>query len=51
MLWKEFHIMNCFTLEASFHGYLTKDRETVEFTTEMFEKMGEVLGKGFCEYD
>lgn len=43
VLWKEFNIMNCFTLEASFHGYLNKDRQTVEFTTDMFEKMGEVL--------
>lgn len=51
VLWKEFNIMNCFTLEASFHGYLNKDRQTVEFTTEMFEKMGEVLCSGFYEYD
>jgi hypothetical protein len=26
VLWKEFNIMNCFTLEASFHAYLTKQR-------------------------
>ena len=26
VLWKEFNIMNCFTLEASFHGYIDKDR-------------------------
>jgi hypothetical protein len=51
VLWKEFNIMNCFTLEASFHGYLTKQRQTVEFTTEMFEKMGELLGQSFGEYD
>jgi len=44
VLWKEFNIMNCFTLEASFHGYLNKARQTIEFTTEMFEKMGEILG-------
>lgn len=26
VLFKEFNIMNCFTLEASFHGYITKER-------------------------
>jgi cytosolic carboxypeptidase protein 2/3 len=50
VLWKEFNIMNCFTLEASFHGYLNKDRQTIEFTTEMFEQMGCFLGQGFAEY-
>jgi len=25
VLWKEFNIMNCFTLEASFHGYFTRE--------------------------
>ena len=28
VLWREFNIMNCFTLEASFHGYFDKERET-----------------------
>ena len=50
VLWKEFNIMNCFTLEASFHGYINIDRQTVELTTEMFESMGEIMGKGFLEY-
>jgi cytosolic carboxypeptidase protein 2/3 len=27
VLWKEFNIMNCFTLEASFHGYFTRGDE------------------------
>lgn len=26
VLWREFDIMNCFTFEASFHGYLNQDR-------------------------
>ena len=51
VLWREFNIMNCFTLEASFHGFLNKERQTIEFTTEMYEKMGEILGLGFQEYD
>jgi cytosolic carboxypeptidase protein 2/3 len=50
VLWREFHIMNCFTLEASFHGYINQDRQTVELTTSMFERMGQVLGEGFWEY-
>ena len=32
VLWRENGIMNCFTLESSFHGYLDKERNTVEFT-------------------
>lgn len=42
--------MNCFTLEASFHGYIDRERRTVELTTEMLENMGFVLGGGFYEY-
>ena len=44
--------MNCFTLEASFHGYFTReDRQTIELTTEMLEKMGgEHLCGAFNEY-
>jgi hypothetical protein len=40
VLWREFSIMNCFTLEASFHGYINQDRQTIELTTQMFENMG-----------
>ena len=50
VLWKEFNIMNCFTLEASFHGFFDKDRQTIELTTEMLEDMGSILGSGFYEY-
>jgi hypothetical protein len=42
--------MNCFTLEASFHGYIDRERRTVELTTEMLQSMGQVLGSGFQEY-
>ena len=42
--------MNCFTLEASFHGYIDKDRTTAELTTEALEEMGKVLGVGIHEY-
>jgi hypothetical protein len=50
VLWKEFGIMNCFTLEASFHGFLNKERQTMDLTTDSLEKMGEILGNGFHEY-
>ncbi|CDW76600.1 UNKNOWN [Stylonychia lemnae] len=50
VLWKEFGIMNCFTLEASFHGYINKERQTIHLTTENLMKMGEILGNGFYEY-
>lgn len=42
--------MNCFTLEASFYGYINKERQTVQLTTENLTKMGEILGNGFYEY-
>jgi len=32
VLWREFNIMNCFTLEASFYGYFDKERETKDFS-------------------
>jgi cytosolic carboxypeptidase protein 2/3 len=36
VLWREFNIMNCFTLEASFHGYFDKERETKDFSHVQF---------------
>ena len=42
--------MNCFTLEASFHGFIAKDRNTEEFTVETLEEMGRTLGIGFSDY-
>ena len=42
--------MNCFTFEASFHGYLDNDRETQEFTQSSFEQMSEPLGNSLYEY-
>jgi hypothetical protein len=50
VLWREFDIMNCFTLEASFHGYLNEERETIEFTPAMLENMGEHLANSLYEY-
>lgn len=50
VLFREFGIMNCFTLEASFHGYIDKNRQTTEMMVEHFEQMGFVLGTSFHEY-
>jgi hypothetical protein len=50
VMFKEFGIMNCFTLEASFHGFMDSDRTTTELTIEMLEDMGKTLGCGFHEY-
>jgi hypothetical protein len=49
VLWREFNIMNCFTFEASFHGCLNSERETVEFTPEGYLQMGEHLLAGLLE--
>jgi len=37
--------MNCFTLEASFNGYVDEGRNTVEFNTKHFIDMGRILGE------
>lgn len=50
VLWREFNIMNCFTLEASFFGYLNEERETIEFSTQHLENMGEHLANSLYEY-
>ena len=50
VLFKEYGIMNCFTLEASFHGFIDKNRATEEFTVETLEEMGLTLGMGFSDY-
>lgn len=50
VLFREFGIMNCFTLEASFHGFIDQDRTTTEMTTDHFEEMGSVLGRSMYDY-
>ena len=42
--------MNSFTLEASFHGYLNKDRQTIEFFESHFKKLGSIVGQSLYEY-
>jgi hypothetical protein len=50
VLFKEFGLMNCFTLEASFHGYIEKDRSTTELGVTHLEEMASHLGHGFADY-
>lgn len=49
-LYKQLGIWNCFTLEASFHGYYTKERDNFEFTVDRYEKLGEKLVSSLFEY-
>jgi len=42
--------MNCFTFEASFHGYFDHMNTNFEFTRAAYEDMGEHLGNSFFEY-
>ncbi len=51
VLFREFGIMNCFTLEASFHGFIDKDRSTSELTTESLQEMGCILGNTMYDYN
>ena len=46
----DYGIHNCYTLEASFAGYLSKSRETVPFNSESLISMGRHLGRGFFTY-
>jgi hypothetical protein len=50
VLFREFNIMNCFTLEASFLGYFNKKRITKDFLPHYYEKMGRKLGVALYEY-
>jgi hypothetical protein len=42
--------MNCFTFEASFHGYFNEERETKEFSISGYKSMGKHLLNGLLEY-
>jgi hypothetical protein len=44
VLFKEFGIMNSFTIEASFHAFISNERISVDFMNRHFEQMGEILG-------
>ena len=50
VLFREFNIMNCFTLEASFLGYFNEKRITKDYEVAKYEKMGCKLGTSLYEY-
>ena len=50
VLWREFNIMSCFTLEASFQGYFDQARETRDFMHSHFFKIGDMLGSTLLEF-
>ena len=45
VFYKEFNITNCFTLEASMHAYVNKDRQTLEFKEEDLQLLGVQMGQ------
>lgn len=47
---REMNIMNCYTLEASFHGHFDQDRNNYEFDLESYEEMGEHFVNSLYEY-
>jgi cytosolic carboxypeptidase protein 2/3 len=50
VLWREFAIENCFTFEASFHGYFDDKNTNFEFSEGDFEEMGTHLVNSLYEY-
>lgn len=50
MLHKEFDITNCFTLEASFHGWFDREKNNFEFDIKSYEQMGVNLVNSLYEY-
>jgi len=47
---REFNVMNSFTLESSFYGFLDAERKTIEFSSQFYERMGEHLAGALREY-
>jgi hypothetical protein len=43
VIWKEYNLMNSFTLETSFHGYLNSDRATIVFDEDNLKEIGRNL--------
>ena len=49
-IWKEFHISKCYTIECSSLGFLTKERETLQFTENYLNEFGIKLAHSIFEY-
>jgi hypothetical protein len=50
VVWREHKLPYSYTLEASFHGYLTPQRTTVPFDEELLMKMGSLICDGLLDY-
>jgi cytosolic carboxypeptidase protein 2/3 len=46
---REFRVMSCYTLEASMHAYIAKDRSTKEITLQQLNDHGKDLGICFLQ--
>ena len=42
--------MNCFTLEATFHSFINKERQNIELTPGKMEEMGSSLAETLWDY-
>ena len=47
---REFGIMNSFTIEASFYAFIDKDRKSIEFTVDHYERMGRYICETLWKY-
>ena len=47
---KEFDIMNSFTIESSFHGFINRERKIMEFCKSLYKAMGMNIGKTIFDY-
>jgi hypothetical protein len=50
VFFQEFGVTNCFTLEASMHAYVNKDRQTIEFTENDLIILGVQMGQSIHQY-
>eukprot|EP00826_Nyctotherus_ovalis_P044297 TRINITY_DN4774_c0_g6_i1.p1 TRINITY_DN4774_c0_g6~~TRINITY_DN4774_c0_g6_i1.p1 ORF type:complete len:442 (-),score=58.16 TRINITY_DN4774_c0_g6_i1:249-1574(-) len=47
---REFNIVNSFTIEASFHGFIDEERKTIELSTELYEMAGKHIAETLLDY-
>jgi hypothetical protein len=43
VMFREFGITNCYTIESSFHGFFDSERVTHDFSVENYLNMGKIL--------
>lgn len=50
-IWRDFNITNCFTIEASSFGFISKNRETIDFTPGLLQEFGDCVVQSIFEYN